>query len=194
LKVLLVDFYDSFTFNVVHYFESLGADVTVLSDHLIGEDILNSFDYDALVLSPGPGLPHETKSMYALIESFTAKTPILGICLGMQGVAEFFGGELYNLKNVTHGVSKKMRVFNHQALFIDLPEEIEVGLYHSWAVAAVSDDFRVTSRLTENDVIMSIAHKSLPIFGVQFHPESIMTPNGKQVIANFMKIVEQSKN
>lgn len=193
MKVLLVDFYDSFTYNVVHYLESLGADVTVLSDHLVELDAIYPESFDALVLSPGPGLPEETKSMYALLDSCALKIPVLGICLGMQGIAQFFGGELFNLERVTHGVSKQLKVTDSVGLFADLPTELEVGLYHSWAISSVPDDFLVTSRLTENGVVMSIAHKTLPIVGVQFHPESIMTPFGKKLISNFLSLVEQSK-
>jgi anthranilate synthase component 2 len=193
LKVLLVDFYDSFTYNIVHYIESLCADVTVLSDHLVELDAIYLDSFDALVLSPGPGLPEETKSMYALLDKFALQIPVLGICLGMQGIAQFFGGELFNLEHVTHGVSKQLKVTAPVGLFADLPSDLEVGLYHSWAISSVPDHFLVTSRLTENGVVMSIAHKSLPVFGVQFHPESILTPHGKQLISNFLRLVEQSK-
>lgn len=185
MKVLLIDNYDSFTYNLFHLVEQFNVCVDVVrNDALKLADIEK---YDKLILSPGPGLPKETAMMFDLIREFGAVKPILGVCLGMQGISEFFGCELENQSNVKHGV--KMRVTHHSnsILFKDIPVQFEVGLYHSWCVSKekTSNEIIVTA-LSEEGVVMAVEHQTLPIFGIQFHPESIMSSYGKQLLFNFL--------
>jgi anthranilate synthase component 2 len=184
LKVFILDFQDSFTFNLSHYFESLGAEVMVCSDDDLNLSELK--DYTHLVLSPGPGLPKEKKYLFPVIQEFRSKKPILGVCLGMQGIAEYVGAELYNLEKVKHGVSEQIVIQKDAHLFNGIPEKIQVGLYHSWAVRNMGGTgLRVTA--TNNDgVIMAFENLDEQLYGVQFHPESIMTEQGKKILRNFL--------
>jgi anthranilate synthase component 2 len=184
LKVLLIDFYDSFTFLIAHYLESCGAEVTIVEDKLVQLEEVDTFD--AIVFSPGPGLPKETFSMFNVLKHYANKKKILGICLGMQGIAEYFENELYNQVQVKHGISEKISISNSTTLFKNLPSEFQVGLYHSWAVTINSASEMQQIALSENNVIMAIQHASKPIYGVQFHPESILTDNGKEIFKNFL--------
>jgi anthranilate synthase/aminodeoxychorismate synthase-like glutamine amidotransferase len=184
MKILLIDNFDSFTFNLVHYLEAIDCEVTVVRNNEINFDDCEKFD--KIVLSPGPALPKDSGDLMRFISLFYDKKPILGVCLGMQALAEFFGEELYNLKKVKHGMQEIVELEISSKLFFDLPEKINVGLYHSWAVKLKSDDnFHEIAR-SENQVLMAIEHKTLPIFGVQFHPESILTEFGKEILFNFV--------
>lgn len=185
MKVLIVDNYDSFTYNLKHYVEQLNVDVVVKRNDELLLDEINR--YDKLILSPGPGLPSETPMMFEILERFHLEKPILGVCLGMQGIAEYFGGKLRNQEQVKHGVQTKVQIDTSSQLYQGLPSVIEVGLYHSWCV----DEYVVPKLLTvtgvsSEHVIMSFEHHKLPVFGVQFHPESVMTPLGNQIIRNFV--------
>lgn len=140
--------------------------------------------YDKIVLSPGPGLPKEAGVMMDLIRQVDSKIPVLGVCLGTQAIAEYCGSSLYNQKEVKHGVAEKIRC-EASLLFKDLPSVMEVGLYHSWAVEE-NGEFAVTAR-SESGVVMAIENQERKFYGVQFHPESIMTPNGKDILHNFLK-------
>jgi anthranilate synthase component 2 len=142
-------------------------------------------DFDKIVLSPGPGLPKDAGNMPELLNMYIGKKPILGVCLGMQAIAEHFGGELYNQKVVRHGITTEIKSFPENTLFQNLPSRITVGLYHSWAVRHLPEEIKVTAMSSEN-VIMAIEHKTLPIYGVQFHPESILTEYGREVLMNFV--------
>lgn len=185
MKILVVDNFDSFTFNLVHYLEALDCVVDVFrNDELDGVDIGS---YDRIVLSPGPGLPRESGGLMALIRDHYLNKPILGVCLGMQALAEFTGAKLVNLDIVKHGVSEKMTVSNPGNLFDGLPQEMRVGLYHSWAVDLQENSPWLELGRSESGVLMAIRHRQLPLFGVQFHPESILTENGKQIIQNFLE-------
>lgn len=180
----MIDFYDSFTYNIFHYLESCGVDVHVVEDRAVKIDEVDCFD--CIVFSPGPGLPSETVSMFPVLEKYAGTKKILGICLGMQGIASFYGDELYNLLKVKHGVSEIIQVDPTVGLFNDLDKNQEVGLYHSWAVRInPNSDLKVTATSSEN-VTMALQHKELPVFGVQFHPESILTENGKEMLKNFL--------
>ena len=184
MKVLLIDFYDSFTYNISHYLESCGADVTVVEDHALNIDEVELFD--CIVFSPGPGLPKQTKSMFPVLERFASTKKILGICLGMQGIAEFFGEQLYNLDTVKHGVSEDISIDANSTLFNGMAVNQTVGLYHSWAVQLPEDSqLKLIAKSTQN-VVMAVENKKLPIFGVQFHPESILSENGKEMLKNFL--------
>ena len=184
MKVLLIDNFDSFTFNLFHYLEAEGAIVTVLRNDEIEIDSIPKFD--KIVFSPGPGLPVQAGKMLEVIEKFHTTIPMLGVCLGMQALGEFFGGKLYNLTEVKHGKSERCKVIIESKLFEKIPTPFQVGLYHSWAV-----DINHVASLkpiahSENQVLMALEHVSLPLFGVQFHPESILTEHGKQLIRNFI--------
>jgi len=182
--VLIVDFYDSFTYNLAHYFEKLDCDIDVLRNDEL--DINCVSNYDKLILSPGPGLPTEKENLLHLLEFFTGEIPILGICLGMQAIGIFKGGQIQNQLSVKHGVSEKVNVLNHKGLFKGLPTTFEVGLYHSWEVINIPHE-SITS-VSENEVIMAIEFPESKLYGVQFHPESIMTEYGLELISNFLNL------
>ncbi|NVK65151.1 MAG: aminodeoxychorismate/anthranilate synthase component II [Flavobacteriales bacterium] len=181
-RILLLDNFDSFTYNLEHYLTGLGMSVDVKRNN---ESISTIDTYDKIVLSPGPGLPSDAGHMKEFLERVDSKIPVLGVCLGMQAIAELCGGTLYNQEEVKHGVSEKIRC-ESSVLFQDLPSEISVGLYHSWAIEE-KGEFTVTAR-SESGVIMAIENISRKLYGVQFHPESVMTPNGKDILHNFLKL------
>lgn len=184
MKVLLIDFYDSFTFLIAHYLESCGAEVEVVEDKKV---VLAEIDrFDAIVFSPGPGLPKETQSMFKVLEQYASSKKILGICLGMQGIAEYFGNHLYNQVQVKHGVSEKINILNSTTLFNNLPTEFQVGLYHSWAVELSNQSELQPLAVSQNSVLMALEHSNYSIYGIQFHPESILTENGKEIFKNFL--------
>ena len=185
MKILLIDNYDSFTWNLVHYLEGEQTDVDVVRNDEV--DFVVAEGYDKIILSPGPGLPKDAGKMPLIIHHFAGKKPILGVCLGFQGIVEYYHGSLYNQEEVKHGISEKCRVDAASKLFRDLPEEFEVGLYHSWAAdrETFPRELIITAE-SENDVIMAFEHKRLPIAGVQFHPESILTQGGQQIVNNFL--------
>lgn len=183
MRVLVVDFYDSFVFNLVHYFEAQGCQVEVRSDHEIPNDTLNFlFDYNGIILSPGPGLPQETHSMQAIISFCKGRIPVFGVCLGMQGLGLDMGGTLYNLEDIRHGITCSLTCYRNDLLLQNLPHQFQVGLYHSWAVKGL--DQSLISAVDENGVIMAVENHDTKQFGVQFHPESIMTPNGMEIVRN----------
>lgn len=183
MKILLLDNYDSFTFNLAHYLESMCEKVDVLrNDEVSLERII---DYDKIVLSPGPGLPADAGMMPQLIKRYAGEIPMLGVCLGMQGIAEYFGGRLYNQPVVRHGVSIIIATAEESHLFRDLPRQFEVGLYHSWAVTDLPNSIRI-SATSQEEVIMAIESVDQRVYGVQFHPESILTQFGKEILRNFI--------
>ena len=157
--------------------------VDVLRNDEVSLERIN--DYDKIVLSPGPGMPADAGMMPELITRYTGKTPILGVCLGMQGIAEYFGGRLYNQTVVRHGVSTIITTTEESLLFRELPRQFEVGLYHSWAVTDLPNSLRV-SATSQEEVIMAIECADQRIYGVQFHPESILTQCGKEILRNFV--------
>lgn len=184
-KVIVIDNYDSFTYNLVHYLEDLNCDVTVYRNDEFDLEEIEPFD--KIVLSPGPGIPEEAGLLKEVIKKYASTKPILGICLGQQAIGEVFGAELMNLEKVYHGVATKIIITENDTLFNDLPSEIEVGRYHSWVInkSTIPKELKVTS-VDENDEIMSIKHTSLDITAVQFHPESILTPFGKKMLENWL--------
>lgn len=185
-KIVIIDNYDSFTFNLVHYLEDLHAHVTVLRNDEFELDELSQFD--KILLSPGPGLPNEAGLLLEVIQKYAKSKSILGVCLGQQAIGEVFGGNLINLEKVYHGVATKIKVLvSDEPLFEDLPAEFEVGRYHSWVVNAIDfpEDLEITS-VDENGQIMSLRHKHFDVKGVQFHPESVLTPNGKTLLKNWL--------
>ncbi|MFM7566300.1 MAG: anthranilate synthase component II [Flavobacteriales bacterium] len=183
MRILVVDFYDSFVFNLVHYFTSLGVEVDVLSDAQVNlEDLSFLKHYEGIVLSPGPGLPHETQSMMPIIAFCQGSIPVFGVCLGMQGLGLSMGGSLVNMKEVRHGVTTKLSFKDNTLIFKGLVAPLTVGLYHSWKVEGI-DTSHVAGR-DERGTIMALASTKWKQFGVQFHPESILTEQGKQMIYN----------
>ena len=186
-KMVLIDNYDSFTYNLVHYLEELNCDVVVLRNDEFEIEGLQSFD--AIILSPGPGIPSESGLLLEVIKTYASTKKILGICLGHQAIGEVFGATLVNLDTVFHGVSTTITITDTtETLFSNLPQQIEVGRYHSWVInpANFPEVLEVTSE-SENGEIMSIRHKNFNVKGVQFHPESILTPSGKTILANWIQ-------
>ena len=186
-KVLVIDNYDSFTYNLVHYLEDLNCEVTVFRNDEFDLDEVEKFD--KILLSPGPGIPDEAGLLKAVISKYSTTKSILGICLGQQAIAEVFGGKLLNLEKVYHGVATKIIITDeNETIFDGLEKEFNVGRYHSWVVS--NEDFPSELCITSIDKsgnIMSLRHNLLDVKGVQFHPESILTPNGKAILDNWLK-------
>jgi anthranilate synthase component 2 len=184
MRILLVDNYDSFTYNLLHYLEEIDCVVEVVRN-----DKVRNMDVDlcdALILSPGPGLHEEAGRLMDIIEYSFDKKPIFGVCLGMQALAIYKGATLFNQKEVKHGVSENCIQVNTNKLFEDIPNTFKVGLYHSWGIELQDElQFRKTA-ISENKVLMAFEHVVFPVVGVQFHPESILTEFGKKMILNFI--------
>jgi len=187
VRLLLVDFKDSFTFNLYHILESLGADIEVVEDGTLFTDEL-ILSYDGIVLSPGPGLPEEKKSMMSVIAMAEGKRPLLGVCLGMQGIARHYNLPLYNLNQVKHGVVAEVNIEHFSELLENMPAKFDAGLYHSWAVDVENQEHLTCIARSEYGVAMAIENSSKGIYGIQFHPESVLTPLGDQLLKNFIKI------
>lgn len=184
-KVLIIDNYDSFTYNLVHYLEELGAEVTVMRNDQFELDEVGSFN--KILLSPGPGIPDEAGLLKDVIREYAKSKSILGVCLGQQAIGEVFGGGLLNLDSVYHGVSTKVEILDpDEILFKGLGPQIEVGRYHSWVVDPKLPDSLVATSVDENGQVMSLRHVSFDVRGVQFHPESVLTPHGKQILGNWL--------
>ena len=185
-KILVIDNYDSFTYNLVHYLEDLNCEVTVHRNDEFDIDEISHFD--KILLSPGPGIPDEAGLLKAVIAKYAPTKSILGVCLGQQAIGEVFGGTLSNLDKVYHGVSSMVKTFvNDELLFEGLGNEFEVGRYHSWVVDASLPDVLEATSFDENGQVMSLRHKTYDVRGVQFHPESVLTPNGKKILENWLK-------
>jgi anthranilate synthase component II len=187
-RILILDNYDSFTYNLVHYVKEFGKhEVDVFRNDKI--DLEGVKKYQGIILSPGPGLPREAGNLMQIIDEYAACKRIFGVCLGQQAIAEAFSGSLFNLSEVYHGVSHTVELLNPKHyIFEDLPDQIEAGRYHSWMVKQET----LPSCLTVNAVddqgrIMALSHKSYDVCAVQFHPESILTPHGKKIIFNWLK-------
>ena len=186
-KVLILDNYDSFTYNLVHYVEANpNYEVDVFrNDEISLNDVGN---YDTIILSPGPGLPEGAGILKEVISKYASSKKILGVCLGMQAIGEVYGGTLINLENVFHGVATPITVTDtSDLLFKGLPDSFDIGRYHSWVVSNENfpKELTITS-VEENGQIMSLKHKEYNLYGVQFHPESILTEFGKEMITNFL--------
>ncbi len=188
MKILVFDNYDSFTYNLVHLVEKITNEkAEVFRNDEISLEKVN--DYDKIILSPGPGVPSEAGLLLPLIKQYAATKSILGVCLGHQAIGEAFGGTLINLSKVYHGVATTIKINNKNSkLLSGLPESIVVGRYHSWIVN--EDDFPDVLEITardENGYIMGLQHKSFDVQGVQFHPESVLTPDGEAIMRNWLK-------
>ena len=188
MKILVFDNYDSFTYNLVQMIEQImGEKVEVFRNDQI--ELAEIEKYDKIVLSPGPGIPSEAGILLELIKKYAPTKSILGVCLGQQAIAEAFGGSLINLTEIYHGVATTAQTIKKEAMLLrDLPQNLEVGRYHSWAVNPEDfpEELEITS-VDENGMIMSLQHKTYDVHAVQYHPESILTPDGRKIIENFLK-------
>jgi anthranilate synthase component 2 len=189
-KILVIDNYDSFTYNLVHYIQKLtDSPVEVFRNDQISLDAVN--DYSKVLLSPGPGIPNEAGICLELIKRYAPTKSILGVCLGHQAIGEAFGGSLINLDQVYHGVATPVNIITPEdVLFNEVPGRINAGRYHSWVVSRenLPECFKINS-LDDQGMIMGISHKEFRIRGVQFHPESVLTEHGLQIISNWLKLV-----
>ena len=187
MKVVVIDNYDSFTYNLVHLLKDLGADVTVFRNDKFRLEQLESFD--KIVLSPGPGIPSEAGLLLDVIREYATRKPILGVCLGHQAIGESFGARLENLDDVFHGVATDATILSDSMLFKGLPRRITVGRYHSWVVSkeGLPESLEVLAESDEGQ-ILALRHRELPVYGIQFHPESVLTPSGKEIVENFLKL------
>lgn len=183
-KVLMIDNYDSFTYNLVHYLEDLDCEVTVRRNDQLSLEEVEGFPN--IVLSPGPGLPDEAGLLKEIIRRFAPSKRILGVCLGQQAIGEVFGGRLINLDQVHHGVASTIKLIGDDPLFRGMDRELEVGRYHSWVVDPELPEVLEATSVDQSGQIMSLRHKTFDVCGVQFHPESVLTPKGKQILKNWL--------
>src|SRR5215210_188931 len=186
MKILVFDNYDSFTYNLVHLVEKIIHEkVDVYRNDQIPLEKIK--EYDKIILSPGPGIPSEAGLLLDVIREYAPTKSILGVCLGHQAIGQVFGGELENLSTVFHGVATPCTLATDNILFKGLPEQIEVGRYHSWVVKeeGFPEDLEITAR-DNNNYIMGLQHKKYDVKGVQFHPESVLTPDGEKILRNWL--------
>jgi anthranilate synthase component 2 len=187
MNVLVIDNYDSFTYNLVHLFEALGAKATVWRNDSFDLDELKPFH--KIVLSPGPGIPDDAGLLKEVIREFSPTKSILGVCLGQQAIAEVFGGSLINLEKPFHGIATEIEIVDkEEPLFGGLPQAILVGRYHSWAVSPSLPESLVATSFSNSGEVMSLKHQTYDLRGVQFHPESVLTPDGRTILRNWLSI------
>ena len=186
MRTIIIDNYDSFTYNLYHLLRALGVDTDVVRNDKF--ELSQLAVYDKILLSPGPGIPEESGLLLDVIKAYAGKKPILGICLGHQAIGQHFGGSLTNLDEVFHGIASKVELMGDDYVFEGLEKTIEVGRYHSWVVDRqdLPECLEVTA-VSEEGQIMAMRHKSLDIRGIQFHPESVLTPEGETIIHNWIK-------
>ena len=187
MRIVIIDNYDSFTYNLAHLVKSLGAEVTVLRNDCFALEELEAFD--KIILSPGPGIPSEAGQLLDVIRTYAGRKPMLGVCLGHQAIGEVFGATLENLSDVFHGVATEGRQFGVDPIFRGLPERIVMGRYHSWVVSRESfpDSLEITA-VSDEGQIMALRHREFDIHGIQFHPESVLTPDGAVILRNWLNI------
>ena len=185
MRLVIIDNYDSFTYNLSHLVKELGAEVTVLRNDQFRLEDLEA--YSKIILSPGPGIPSEAGLLLDVIRTYAGRKPILGVCLGHQAIGEAFGAKLENLSDVFHGVATPCHIIADDPVFSGLPAEITIGRYHSWVVSreGLPDCLEITA-VSDEGQIMALRHRELNIRGIQFHPESVLTPDGKKMIQNFL--------
>ena len=185
MKIVIIDNYDSFTYNLSHLIKEIGAEVTVIRNDQFTLNQLERFD--KIVLSPGPGIPSEAGLLLDVIKTYKGRKPILGVCLGHQAIGEVFGGTLETLSDVFHGVATEGTQFSNDYIFDSLSKRITMGRYHSWVVSR--ENFPTCLEVTavsDEGQIMALKHKNYDIHGIQFHPESVLTPEGKTILRNFI--------
>ena len=185
MRIVIIDNYDSFTYNLSHLIKSLGAEVDVVRNDQFQMADLEG--YSKIVLSPGPGIPSEAGLLLDVIRTYAGKKPILGVCLGHQAIGEVFGGQLENLSEVFHGVATPCHIVADDPIFSGIDRDITVGRYHSWVVSNenLPDCLEVTA-VSDEGQIMALRHRDLNIRGIQFHPESVLTPDGRKMLQNWM--------
>ena len=186
MRIVIIDNYDSFTYNLAHLIKELGAEVTVWRNDRFELPRLN--DFDKIVLSPGPGIPSEAGLLCDVIRTYAGIKPILGVCLGHQAIGEVFGGQLTNLSDVFHGVATEGTQMGNDYIFDGCQQRITMGRYHSWVVSR--DNFPACLEITaksDEGHIMALRHRIYDIHGIQFHPESVLTPDGRRIIANWLR-------
>ncbi len=185
MKVLVIDNYDSFTYNLVHLLSELGAEVTVRrNDKTTLEEV---GEFDKILLSPGPGIPDEAGLLKEIIRTYGPTKDLLGVCLGHQAIGEVYGGKLFNSNEVWHGVATPVKVISEQeSLFTDLPKQFKIARYHSWLVATDLPDCLELTAVDDAGHVMALKHKTHNVRGVQFHPESILTEHGREIIKNWL--------
>ena len=187
MKILIIDNYDSFTYNLVHLVNELGLECEVWRNDKFELSDVDAFD--KIILSPGPGIPSEAGLLLQVIEKYAPTKSIFGVCLGQQAIAEVFGGTLYNLSRPMHGIATPIKVTDaNEVVFKELPAEFKVGRYHSWVVSndGLPDVLEVTAIDEKDGSIMALRHKTYDVRGVQFHPESVLTEYGKQMMGNWL--------
>ena len=186
MKTVIIDNYDSFTYNLAHLVKELGAEVDVLRNDKFELEELEK--YDKIILSPGPGIPEEAGLLLEVIRTYAGRNPMLGVCLGEQAIGQVFGGKLTNLSEVFHGIQTNVKIKNKDYIFDGLPTEIPVGRYHSWVVDAGGfPEELVVTAISPEGQIMALKHREYDVHGIQFHPESVLTPDGKQIVGNWLK-------
>jgi anthranilate synthase component 2 len=183
--ILLVDNYDSFTYNLAHLFQELGAEVTVLRNDAVDADAAEALEPAHLVISPGPGRPRDAGATLEIVKRLGPRVPTLGVCLGHQAIVEAFGGEVGQAQRLVHGKSSQVS-HDGRGLFSGLPDPLEGGRYHSLAATRVPDELEVCAT-TEDGEVMAVRHRELPVVGIQFHPESVLTPDGAVLARNFLE-------
>ena len=187
MKIVIIDNYDSFTYNLSHLVKELGADVTVFRNDKF---LLNEIEqYDKIILSPGPGIPSEAGLLLDVIRTYRGRKPMLGVCLGHQAIGEVFGARLTNLSTVYHGVATEGTQYGNDPIFRGMPKRIIMGRYHSWVVDSTSlpECLEVTA-MFDDGYIMALRHRHYDIHGIQFHPESVLTPEGRQIVKNWLEL------
>ncbi len=187
MKTVIIDNYDSFTYNLSHLVKELGAEVTVVRNDRFELSDLEAFD--KIILSPGPGIPSEAGLLLEVIRTYAGRKPMLGVCLGHQAIGEAFGAKLENLSDVFHGVATPCHIVAADPVFEGIDRDITIGRYHSWVVSkeALPECLEVTA-VSDEGQIMALRHKTMEVHGIQFHPESVLTPNGKTIIKNFIEL------
>lgn len=187
MNIVIIDNYDSFTYNLVHLVKALGASVTVYRNDQFTLNQLETFD--KIILSPGPGIPSEAGLLLDVIKKYAGRKPMLGVCLGHQAIGEVFGAKLENLTNVYHGVATEGVQFGNDPIFEGMPRHFLMGRYHSWVISKdnLPDCLEITA-MSDDGEIMGVRHKNFDIHGIQFHPESVLTPNGKKIVQNFLEL------
>lgn len=187
MKTVIIDNYDSFTYNLSHLVKELGAEVSVVRNDRFNLGDIDAFD--KIILSPGPGIPSEAGLLLDVIRRYAGRKPILGVCLGHQAIGEAFGGTLENLSEVFHGVATPCHIIAEDPLFKGIAPDFEVGRYHSWVVSKENfpDCLEVTA-VSDEGQVMALRHRTMEIHGIQFHPESVLTPEGRIIIQNFLAL------
>ena len=185
MKIVIIDNYDSFTYNLSHLVKELGAEVTVVRNDQF--ELADLEQYSKIILSPGPGIPSEAGLLLDVIRTYAGKKPILGVCLGHQAIGEVFGAKLENLSDVFHGVATPCHIIADDPIFSGLERDITIGRYHSWVVSRESlpDCLEITA-VSDEGQIMALRHRELNVRGIQFHPESVLTPDGRKMLQNWM--------